>query len=208
MNYPQLQNYQPMYQPMYNPMYYYPNMIQSYPQQMQSQQTGIEQQSPQSTQVSQVSQPIMRESNDYIPVQNREIARNYPVAPGNTVNFRDENAPYIYRKTMGSSQFDAPKFEVIKLVKEEEIDTENIKSEKNEQSIEPDNMQNVKNTQAPIDITVLNDINNSISVLNTEIKNELNEVRQDIDGLKNSIEDLNRRRPKPSKKVGESYADE
>jgi hypothetical protein len=46
-------------------------------------------------------------------------AQNYPVAPGNSVTFKDENAPYVYTKTMGFSQLDRPIFEVFRLVKEE-----------------------------------------------------------------------------------------
>lgn len=52
-------------------------------------------------------------------VRNMIEARNYPVAPGNSVTFKDENSPYIYTKTMGFSQLDRPIFEVFRLVKEE-----------------------------------------------------------------------------------------
>ena len=47
------------------------------------------------------------------------VARNYPVAYGNSVTFKDENAPYVYTKTMGFSQLESPRFEKYKLVKEE-----------------------------------------------------------------------------------------
>lgn len=46
-------------------------------------------------------------------------ARNYPVAAGNSVTFKDENAPYVYTKTMGFSPLDRPIFEVFRLVKED-----------------------------------------------------------------------------------------
>lgn len=54
-----------------------------------------------------------------IPVRSEAEARNYPVAPGNSVIFKDENAPYIYIKTMGVSQFDTPRFDKYRLQKEE-----------------------------------------------------------------------------------------
>lgn len=54
-----------------------------------------------------------------IPVRSEADARNYPVAPGNSIVFKDENAPYIYVKTMGFSQFDSPSFEKYRLQKEE-----------------------------------------------------------------------------------------
>ena len=58
-------------------------------------------------------------SSGFVTVRSEEEARNYPVAYGNSVTFRDENAPYIYTKTMGFSQLDRPVFDKYKLVKEE-----------------------------------------------------------------------------------------
>ena len=49
-----------------------------------------------------------------------EEARNYPVAPGNSVTFKDETSPYVYTKTQGFSQLDRPVFEKYRLVKEED----------------------------------------------------------------------------------------
>ena len=55
---------------------------------------------------------------------------NYPVAPGNSVTFKNESQPYIYTKTLGFSQLDQPLFEVFKLVKEEQnFEKEEIKEE-------------------------------------------------------------------------------
>ena len=51
---------------------------------------------------------------------NEEEALNYPVAPGNSVNFIDPNTEYVFVKTMGFSQFDNPRFEKYRLVKENE----------------------------------------------------------------------------------------
>ena len=58
-------------------------------------------------------------STGFVMVRNEQEARNYPVAYGNSVTFKDESAPYIYSKTMGFSQLDRPVFEKYKLVKEE-----------------------------------------------------------------------------------------
>jgi len=80
---------------------YYP---QYYPQQMQNMQT-------QNTAPTQTS--------GFVSVRSEQEARNYPVAYGNSVTFKDENAPYIYTKTMGFSQLDRPIFDKYKLVKEE-----------------------------------------------------------------------------------------
>ena len=54
-----------------------------------------------------------------ISVRSEEEARNYPVAPGNSVTFKNESAPFVYTKTMGFSQLDRPVFERFRLVKED-----------------------------------------------------------------------------------------
>lgn len=59
----------------------------------------------------------------FIRVQNENDAKMYPVAPGNSVVFLDENAPYCYTKTVFASQLDRPKFEKYRLVKEDENTT-------------------------------------------------------------------------------------
>jgi len=71
-------------------------------------------------------QPQMQQNNSlpnqsfgFVSVRNEMEARNYPVAYGNSVTFKDENAPYVYTKTMGFSQLETPRFEKYKLVKEE-----------------------------------------------------------------------------------------
>lgn len=46
-------------------------------------------------------------------------ARAYPVARGTSVTFRDEKLPYIYTKTLGFSQMEAPIFEKYRLIKED-----------------------------------------------------------------------------------------
>lgn len=66
-------------------------------------------------------QPTLQIQNGgFVPVQNEMEARNYLVAYGNSITFKDENAPYVYVKTMGFSQLDRPIFEKYRLVKEED----------------------------------------------------------------------------------------
>lgn len=55
----------------------------------------------------------------FVSVRSEQEARNYPIAPGNSITFKDENSPYVYTKTMGFSQLDRPSFEKYKLVKED-----------------------------------------------------------------------------------------
>ena len=64
--------------------------------------------------------PQQPQRGGFIRVQSENEARTYPVAPGNSVTFINENAPYCYTKTMDFSQLDRPKFEKYRLVKEED----------------------------------------------------------------------------------------
>ena len=57
----------------------------------------------------------------FISVRSEAEARNYPVAYGNSVTFKDETAPYVYCKTM-FSQFDKPSFEKYRLIKEDSVE--------------------------------------------------------------------------------------
>lgn len=63
------------------------------------------------------------QNGGFIPVRGEQEARNYPVAPGTSVTFKDETAPYVYTKTMGFSSLDRPVFDKFKLVKETEPET-------------------------------------------------------------------------------------
>ena len=99
--YPQMQAYQPMTQ----------SMAQSMPQ--------LTQQPAQQTQ-QMAQQPVQPQiqNGGFVSVRTEQEARNYPVAPGTSVTFKDENAPYCYTKTKGFSQLEEPVFEKYRLVKE------------------------------------------------------------------------------------------
>ena len=55
----------------------------------------------------------------FVLVRSGQEARSYPVAPGNSVTFKDESQPFCYVKTMGFNQLDRPVFERYRLVKED-----------------------------------------------------------------------------------------
>lgn len=104
-------NFYSPYQNVYNPyQQYQPNFQQ-------------QQQVPNNIQPSfqQSQQPQQIQNGGFVSVHNENEARNYPIAPGNSVTFKDENAPYVYTKTQGFSQLDRPIFEKYRLVKEEDI---------------------------------------------------------------------------------------
>ena len=98
----------PQTNPYINPQYF-PNMM---PQQQMQQ--------PQQPTVQTNNTPPQMQNGGFIRVQNEAEARQYPVAPGYSVTFIDDTSSYCYTKSMGYSQFDKPKFEKYKLVKEDE----------------------------------------------------------------------------------------
>lgn len=102
--------YQPNYYGQPNPYYQQMQnqaMMQQNQQMQQAQQQG-----------QQMQQPTIQQSG-LVLIPSEQDARNYPVAPGNSITFKDENAPYCYVKTMGFNQLDRPTFERYRLVKEE-----------------------------------------------------------------------------------------
>ena len=70
-------------------------------------------------------QPQQIHNGGYVSVRSEDEARMYPVAPGNSVTFINELAPFIYKKTMGFSQFEKPIFEIFKVVPEKPPTSEN-----------------------------------------------------------------------------------
>ena len=65
-------------------------------------------------------QPQAPQNGSFVSVRSIEEAYNWPVAPGNSITFKDENAPFVYTKTKGFSPLEQPVFERYRLVKEEE----------------------------------------------------------------------------------------
>ena len=156
----------PTYFPQYYPNPYIP-LQQMTPMQQpiyQPQVSGSSQQtvSPKTENV----QPQVQ-SGGFVPVPSEEVARNYPVANGVSVTFKDENAPYVYTKTKGFSQLDVPVFERYRLVKEEDAPVS-----ASEPISEP------KSDYATND--AITEINSKIS----QIEGDMEELRRDIDSLK------------------------
>lgn len=146
MAYPYYQGY-----PTYNPIYY---------QQLQNLQQPQQQQNSQQT-------PQIQ-NGGFIIVKDINEAMNYPVAPGNSVTFKNENQPYIYTKTLGFSQLDQPIFEVFKLIKE---DKPQLKFDESDQ----------ENTVMP---TV-----EYLSLEEAEImRSEMAQIRSEIDFLREAID--------------------
>jgi hypothetical protein len=102
--------YNPYYPATYNPFGY---QQQGYPQNIQPQQQISGYQQPQAQQTAPAQ-------GGFIRVQSEEEARRYPVAPGGSVTFIDDNSPHCYVKTVDLSPMSAPVFKRFRLVEEEE----------------------------------------------------------------------------------------
>ena len=85
-------------------------LTQYYPYQYPYQQ-AYQQNYQQSTQV---------QNTGLVSVRSMEEAYNYPVAPGNSITFKDETQPFVYTKTKGFSPLEQPVFEKYRLVKVED----------------------------------------------------------------------------------------
>ena len=116
--------YPATYQPYQYPQQYQYQNFQQIPQQMNNYQSNMQQ------------QPQQIQNGGFISVHNIQEAFNYPVAPGNSVTFKDENSPYIYVKTKGFSQLEEPIFKKFRLIEESDTQTqESVTGTSNEQTV-------------------------------------------------------------------------
>lgn len=155
---------------------YYPNY--SFMQQMPQ----MQQQMP-----PQYMQPQKEERFGIISVNGEKQARDWPLAPGSSLTFKDETGPYIYTKTMGLSQFDAPIFEKYRLIKEADLNDlqENQKIDTTAFDSLNKEAQETKETIGVLE----NEINNIHGEFNT-IHGELDGIQKSYDSLKEELDDI------------------
>lgn len=96
----------------YQPQIFYPQ-YQMQPAQMSGANQNFQQ-------ISQTQQTQQIQNGAFVQVKSIEEARNYPVAPGNSVSFKIENAPYVCEKTQSFSQFESPIFVKYRLLREDD----------------------------------------------------------------------------------------
>jgi len=94
---------------------YYPTQTNAYSTQMN---VG-------STQPTQM--PMQIQDGGFVSVPNEEMVYSYPVAMGKCVTFKVEGKPIIIEKSMGFSQFEAPRIKRFRLVEEETEKSEETK---------------------------------------------------------------------------------
>lgn len=149
--YPQF--YQPMYPPIYQPQI--PTMNQ---QQVQ----------PQTTQKTDAVQPQIT-NGGFVLAPSEDVARAYPIAPGNCVTFKIEGKPIVIEKSMGFSQLEAPKVEKYRLVKEEDTPQTSIQAHTDMEKDKVDNS------------------------LFDELKADMGLLREEVDSMWKEIETLKKK---------------
>lgn len=167
-------NYQPNYQN-YFPVGYQPMYQQGYQQPTPQAQPQMQQQSYAPTQ-NQV------QNGGFVPVRSEAEARSYPVAPGTSITFKNETAPYCYTKTMGFSQLEAPRFEKYRLVKEDEPENSEASGEVKQEYV----------SKADFGVVV-----DSVKGLNEVVAL----MKSDVDGLKSDVYGLSGRKRIVKKQV-------
>lgn len=60
------------------------------------------------------------QNGGFMVVPSEDMARTYPVAPGNCVTFKIEGKPIVMEKSMGFSQLEAPRVDRYRLVREDD----------------------------------------------------------------------------------------
>lgn len=147
------------------PQYYQP---MNYPQNQAFQQQNY----PQNIQQNQQNYPQNQQqiqNGGFMLIPSEDMARTYPVAPGNCVTFKIEGKPIVMEKSMGFSQLEAPRIDKYRLVREEEA--------VNEQNL-PQNAPKTSDVE-----------NETIEELKGQIK-ALNDELQDIKKRLHELEDV------------------
>lgn len=151
---------------------YFPQNYNPYQQAMQQYQQAMAQNMPQNN--------VQAQNNGFFHVQNEAQAREYPVAPGNSMTFINDNEPYCYTKSAGLSQLEPPVFKRFRLV--EEIDT-------------PQSVQNAPKTPTE---------SNSIDLSGYVSKAEFEPFCALVDEIKADIERLQKKPIRSKKEVVEN----
>lgn len=104
------------------PQYFQPNFQQNQAYQ-QPNQPNYQQNQPNYQQNFQQNQQQIQ-NGGFMLVPSEDMARTYPVAPGNCVTFKIEGKPIVMEKSMGFSQLEAPRIDRYRLVREEDAPNE------------------------------------------------------------------------------------
>lgn len=161
-----------LYQPYYG---YTPQQLQAMQQMAQQQQT----------------QPQIQ-NGGFVSVRSQKEALDYPIAPGNSITFIDENAMRCYIKSKGFSPFERPKFDTYRLVREEP-------PKQAENTASNDTKEKESNSMQYAFKDDINDISEQISAL----KSRINSTVERVDALTEKVDTFAAKR-QPKKKDGDA----
>lgn len=152
-----------------------PNMgNQQMPQQMPTQQTM----QPSAPSINSAANSQQIQNGGFVSVRSIDEARHWVVAPGKSVTFKIEGAPYVCEKTMGYSQLESPRFEIFRLVREDSSEA-------------PENATQPKSDSA--DKPRVYALSEDLEKLNTsffEIKADFEAIKADFDGIKGKFNEM------------------
>lgn len=143
---------------------FYPNYFPQNYQQIQPQQLQQPQQQVPTVQQMQAQPQQQIQNGGFMVVPSEDIARTYPVAPGNCVTFKIEGKPIVMEKSMGFSQLEAPRIDRYRLVREEDI----------QEQPEPEPVKQA-------------DYSQYIDELKDKVNKDMEEIWSEINGIKSQI---------------------
>ena len=116
-------------------------------------------------------QNVASQSNTMAIATEEEVLK-YPVAPGNSIAFKIDGQPLIIEKSMGTSQFDSPKYERYRLIKEGETPKAEDKTEYIPKSVYEDDRHHTDDS--------IEQIKASIDELTTQLYDEIDSIKKII----------------------------
>ena len=123
--------------------------------------------------------PVPQLSNQTMMIATEEEVMKYPIAPGNTIPFKIDGQPLIIEKSMGMSQFDSPKYERYRLVKEGQNDRKEPLTEKTEDKSEYILKAEYEENRAHTEDDI-KEIRNSIEESTAQLYDEIDSLKKQI----------------------------
>ncbi len=124
-------------------------------------------------QVQPTQQTQQIQNGGFVSVRSKQEALMWPIAPGSSITFKDETAPYVYTKTMGFSQLDRPQFETYRLIKEDEPEARQNAVQQGQ------TQQSTENTKA-VDYALKSDLEVLVAAYN-KLQSEIEKLKSDFD---------------------------
>lgn len=121
------------------------------------------------------------QNGGFVSVRSKQEALMWPIAPGSSITFKDETAPYVYTKTMGFSQLDRPQFETYRLIKEDEPEARQNAVQQGQAQ------QPTENTKA-VDYALKSDLEVLVTAYN-KLQSEIEKLKSDFNQPLASIEE-------------------